>query len=152
MAKTFFRLRPKSRAEAATRDRRPKLTRERSSRVFLRRRDKEPSKGKGLALVRKEGAATGSWEEAKVAAILKRERRERDMQRLWMTEDDEPRNMTARLFLPDDRTRQTVCQTRAVRQQVLFAKNIAGHKGKSPGKGGTYRRTETSNETCERGF
>lgn len=41
----------------------------------------------------------------------------------------------------------SVCRKRAVRQQVLFAKDVAGRR-RSPGRGGTYRRTERSNETC----
>lgn len=45
---------------------------------------------------------------------------------------------------------KSVCQSRAERQAVLFAKKIAGRPGKSPGKGGTYRRTDTSHITCER--
>lgn len=143
----FFRLRPKSRAQAA-RSRRPKLTRERSSKYYLRRRDQEPSKGKAV-LWRKDRAATPE-QKAAAARILKRERIERQRNALWTVEDEQVQQTpTYNLFFQDG-TRQDVCQTRATRAGVLFAKGIAGKKGKSPGKGGTYKRTETSSIQCER--
>lgn len=51
---------------------------------------------------------------------------------------------------PGRNARKNVCETRYQRQQVLFAKNIAGAIRKSPGKGGTYRKTEDSKVHCER--
>lgn len=50
----------------------------------------------------------------------------------------------------EPKNRQDICQTRSTRAQVLFAKGIAGKKGKSPGKGGTYTRTPESAISCER--
>lgn len=42
------------------------------------------------------------------------------------------------------------CARRSVRRSVLFARDIAGRRARSPGRGGTYRRTERSNYTCSR--
>lgn len=39
------------------------------------------------------------------------------------------------------------CFKRSRRREVLFARNIAGHR-KSPGKGGSYHRTEYSHWRC----
>lgn len=41
-----------------------------------------------------------------------------------------------------------VCLRRKIRREVLFAKNIGGHKHKSPGRGGSYRRSKNSNWSC----
>lgn len=44
--------------------------------------------------------------------------------------------------------RVLVCARRAVRREVLFALGIGGHRRRSPGRGGGYRRTEESNWRC----
>jgi len=144
----LFRFRPRTRAQAATKQR-PKLTRERSSKYYLRRRDQEPSNGKAVVW-RRERAAPPN-QKAAAARILQRERIERQNQQLWAVEEDEAiREQPIHSLFFQDGTRQNVCQTRAIRAGVLFAKGIAGKKGKSPGKGGTYKRTESSTVQCER--
>lgn len=40
------------------------------------------------------------------------------------------------------------CKKRKQRKEVLFALKVAGHKGRSPGRGGGYRRTIDSNYSC----
>lgn len=44
--------------------------------------------------------------------------------------------------------RQAFCISRLTRKQVLFAKQIAGHRKRSPGAGGHYKRTYLSSYTC----
>lgn len=47
--------------------------------------------------------------------------------------------------------RHSVCLRRARRREMLFKMRVAGKNlRKSPGKGGTYRRTEESEYTCKR--
>ncbi len=140
-----FRFRPRTRVQAADKQR-PKLTRERSSRIILRRRDQEFSQEKGR-LVRQ--ISELGRDRYALARLLARERRDADQRKMGMFFREDAPSPMPDMFLPD-RNRQDVCQTRAVRVQVLFAKNIAGRPGKSPGKGGRYKHTETSNITCER--
>lgn len=46
---------------------------------------------------------------------------------------------------------KSVCATRAVRKSVLFARNVAGSGlRRSPGRAGSYHRTEASSIRCER--
>lgn len=46
---------------------------------------------------------------------------------------------------------RTVCQKRAERREELFKKGIAGRgRRRSPGQGGSYRRTRDSEVTCRR--
>lgn len=40
------------------------------------------------------------------------------------------------------------CGRRSERREVLFAAGVAGWAGRSPGRRGTYRRTEASNFSC----
>lgn len=48
-----------------------------------------------------------------------------------------------------DRKKLNFCQRRKSRKQALFSLKIAGKgKRRSPGNGGTYKRTETSNLSC----
>ncbi len=146
--KKFFRFRPRSRAQAATKDR-PLLTRDQGSRYYLRRRDKEPSKGRGVFGLRDEGRPSTREELAATRALI-RERRERERQMYFASEMEEAERIPMhQIIREEDQARHSVCQARAIRQGVLFATGIAGKK-KSPGKGGTYKRTATSSISCER--
>jgi len=42
------------------------------------------------------------------------------------------------------------CSRREARREVLFAQRVAGRKGRSPGRGGRYRRTAESYYRCRR--
>lgn len=45
----------------------------------------------------------------------------------------------------------TVCQKREDRRESLFALGVAGHgRRRSPGQGGSYRRTQDSNIVCKK--
>lgn len=149
-----FRFRPRSRVKAAEADkRRPNLTRERSSRLFLRRRDQEPSKGKAAPWLRRDGRPDRR-EAIGTSRLLDRERRDQRRRIFFDLQNEEESRLPALLnqFFEPDKPRQNVCQTRATRRAVLFAAQIAGKKGRSPGKGGTYKRTPESNISCERSF
>lgn len=66
---------------------------------------------------------------------------------------EQPRRVGSRIVIPQIPRQipgtKSVCQRRFERRTVLFARNIAG-KGlrRSPGQGGTYRRTITSQQGC----
>lgn len=44
--------------------------------------------------------------------------------------------------------RYSFCARRARRRQVLFARQVAGRRGGSPGRGGRYRRSQNSQYGC----
>lgn len=45
---------------------------------------------------------------------------------------------------------QSICSRRGERREVLFAGRIAGFRGRSPGRGGSYKRTPESTTVCRR--
>lgn len=46
---------------------------------------------------------------------------------------------------------RSVCQARGLRRRILFGSRVAGRNiRRSPGRGGTYRRTADSSTTCEK--
>lgn len=46
---------------------------------------------------------------------------------------------------------RSVCQARSLRRRILFGSRVAGlNIRRSPGRGGTYRRTVDSNTSCEK--
>lgn len=44
----------------------------------------------------------------------------------------------------------SVCSRRGERREVLFAARVAGYRGRSPGRGGSYKRTPESTQVCRR--
>lgn len=140
MKKPFFRFRPKTkRARVKALARKSlNLMREQRSRINLRQRDQEtqarPPKTPRARLLRTERTVT----------LV----RTKGIQgKPWFPEVEQPRQPSV-IHWDNQRQRQEICQTRTTRQEVLFAKNIAGKK-RSPGKNGTYKRTPDSTVHCE---
>jgi len=144
-----FRLRPKKRAEVRppkpfrlTKPREPQRSRETLRRIF------KSKAGRDLAQKTREPGTV------RALSVLKREAQASEARKFQFYEESEPRpiplSQIRDILNPQIQQPKTVCQKRHERAQVLFAKNIAGKAGGSPGRNGTYHRTPDSNESCER--
>lgn len=145
-----FRLRPKSRSHAARqRTQIKKLSRERSSKKTLALRPDNRAGGRRIAK---------QYGLPEVGARIIRPDRVQAVRTLsprYIPDTEPSQSVTyeaIRDLLRERPQRKNICETRAERRGVLFAKNIAGSTRKSPGKGGTYRKTEDSKVSCERSF
>lgn len=144
-----FRLRPKNRSHSP----RPKpiyRPRERpSSNDQLRRDQLRRLEDRG----RKERSRVGLPEAVALSRRVQRVPAVRTPHTPFLPNNPPAQSVTferIREILADKGIRPNVCKARYERTQVLFAKGIAGARGKSPGKGGTYKRTPASTESCER--
>lgn len=149
MPKRYFRLRPKSRAHRNP----PK-----PHRILRDLRSNDKLRQRKLDLIRKDSNRNvRPYYAANRAGRLKGPARVQGLfvdgpplEALDNYSESAPELGFARLRETISQSRKTVCESRYQRQQVLFAKQIAGHKGRSPGAGGTYKRTEESKVSCER--
>lgn len=127
----------------------PDTTRDRRSKIFLRRVQKDAYGGKlGVGGVRRAGPSL-TQRGTVLRSVLSRDQKGKLYARSMVVQA-EPRVLVQ---LYESRTGGAApCEQRAARQGVLFAKGIAGRAGGSPGKHGTYKRTEESKISCERRF